>query len=222
MLEVKNISKKYGKKTILEDISFTINPGERVAIVGRNGCGKTTLMQIMSGSMKPTGGSLKYFGQNPLKKHALFKKFCGYVPQNSPLLPELTVKDNIKLWGVDKCKNYEYILDRFELRDLMDLEVRKMSGGMNKRLSIACAIATWPPILLLDEPTTALDLYYKENIQQWLSEFNNLNGIVFISSHEEAEIVACDRCLFLKNGRLTEIPHDENMMKTVRQMLDNE
>lgn len=219
MLEVKGITKKYGRRTILKDITFTINQGERVAIVGRNGCGKSTLMQIISGSMKPDGGSIRFFGQNPLKKKAYFKKYIGYVPQNSPLLPELTVKDNIKLWGVDKCRNYDYILDRFGLKDIMKMEVRKLSGGMNKRLSIACAIATWPPILLLDEPTTALDLYYKESIQKWLSEYNNLNGIVFLSTHEEAEILACDRCLFLKDGVLTEIPHDENMMNTIREYL---
>ena len=221
MLKVEHITKKYGKRPILRDISFCIEPGQRVAIVGRNGCGKTTLMQILSGAMKPQSGSIDFFGKDPLKKHSVFKDYIGYVPQDPPLLPELTVKDNLKLWSVDKCKNYEYILDRFDLRDLMKTEVRKLSGGMKKRLAIACAIATWPPILLLDEPTTALDLYYKESIQQWLSEFNNLNGIVLLSTHEEAEIVSCDRCLFMKNGVLTEIPHDENMMKTVRLYLED-
>lgn len=219
MLQVQNITKKYGSRAILKDITFTINPGERVAIVGRNGCGKTTMMQILSGSMRPNSGSISFFGNNPLKKHSLFKKYCGYVPQNSPLLPELTVKDNLKLWGVDKCKNYDYILDNFELRDILKMPVKRMSGGMNKRLSIACAIATWPPILLLDEPTTALDLYYKESIQKWLSDYSNIKGIVLMSTHEEAEIEACDRCLFMKNGRLTEIPHDENMMSTIREYL---
>lgn len=219
MLEVKNLTKKYGSRVILRDITFSINPGERVAIVGRNGCGKTTMMQILSGSMKPNSGSIRFFGNNPLKKHSLFRKYCGYVPQNSPLLPELTVKDNLKLWGVDKSKNYDYILDNFELRDIMNLQVKRMSGGMNKRLSIACAIATWPPILLLDEPTTALDLYYKESIQKWLTDYSNIKGIVLQSTHEEAEIEACDRCLFMKNGMLREIPHDENMMSTIREYL---
>ena len=221
MLEVKKITKKYGSRDILKDISFTVKPGERVALVGRNGCGKTTLMQILSGSMKPNSGSISFYGHDPLKKKSNFRKYCGYVPQNSPLLPELTVKDNLKLWGVDKCKNYEYILDKFELRDIMKMRVSKMSGGMNKRLSIACAIASWPSILLLDEPTTALDLYYKESIEQWLNEYNDLNGIVLITTHEEAEIVACDRCFFMKGGYLTEIPHDENMMSTVREYLKN-
>ncbi len=220
MLRVEGIVKYYGKRKILDNISFCINPGERVAIVGRNGCGKTTLMQILSGAMKPDSGSINFFGNNPLKKKKYFRQYCGYVPQNSPLLPELTVKDNLKLWGVDKSNNYEYLLDRFDLRSIMKMEVRKLSGGMNKRLSIACAICEWPPILLMDEPTSALDLYYKENIQKWLSEYNNLKGMVMLSTHEEAEILACDRCFFLKDGRITEIPHDEHMMERVRDLLN--
>lgn len=219
MLEVRNISKKYGKKTILKDISFSISPGQRVAIVGRNGCGKTTLMQILSGSMKADSGEISFFGHNPLRSRRYFREYIGYVPQDIPLLPELTVIDNLRLWRVTKCPNYKYIVERFELTPIMKTEVRKLSGGMKRRLAIACAIAAWPPILLLDEPTTALDIYYKENIQAWLSEYNNLNGMVLVSTHEEAEIVACDRCLFLKDGKLIEVEKNDEMMDNIRQLL---
>lgn len=219
MLEVKGISKKYGKRTILQDVTFTLHPGERVCIVGRNGCGKTTLMQILSGAMKPDSGTFSFFGVNPLKNRKAFRKFCGYVPQETPLIPELSVLDNLKLWNVDKGSNYEYILDRFELRDIMKMPVKRLSGGMKRRLAIACAIATMPPILLLDEPTTALDIYYKEGIQNWLAEYRNLNGIVFLSTHEEAEILSCDRCFFLKDGRLTELGMNNGLMSEIRDLL---
>lgn len=219
MLEVSNISKKYGSRTILDNISFSINPGERVAIVGRNGCGKTTLMQILSGSMKASSGNFSFFGHNPLKNRKYFREYIGYVPQEIPLLPELTVIDNLRLWNVTSCPNYKYIVERFELGSIMKMEVRKLSGGMKRRLSIACAIAAWPPILLLDEPTTALDIYYKENIQEWLLEYKNLNGIVLVSTHEEAEIVACDRCLFLKDGKVMEVEKNDEMMYNIRRLL---
>lgn len=219
MLEVRQINKKYGKRTILRDISFTLYPGEQVCIVGRNGCGKTTLMQILSGATKPQSGSVSFFGVNPLKNRKAFKKFCGYVPQETPLIPELSVLDNLKLWNVDKGQNYDYILDRFELRDILKMQVSKLSGGMKRRLGIACAIAAMPPILLLDEPTTALDIYYKEGIQDWLKEYRNLNGIVFLSTHEEAEILSCDRCLFLKDGNLIELEMNDNLMSEVRRLL---
>lgn len=218
MLKVKNISKRYGRRQILTNVSFTINPGECVCIVGRNGCGKTTLMQILSGAMKADSGQLSFFEHNPLKNRKYFSKYIGYVPQESPLLKELSVKDNLKLWGVDKCPNYDYILDRFELRDIMKMRVFKLSGGMKRRLGIACAIASWPPVLLLDEPTTALDLYYKENIQQWLYEYKKLNGIILMSTHEEKEIMLCDRCLFLKDGKLIEIT-DEDRMDKIRELI---
>ncbi len=221
MLEIGHISKKYGRKQILRDVSFTVDVGQRAALVGRNGCGKTTLMQILSGAMKPDNGQIRFFGNDPLRKKSVFRKYCGYVPQEPPLMGELSVRDNLKLWGVDKSPNYKYIIDRFELADLMKTTVRKLSGGMKKRLAIACAIAAWPPILLLDEPTTALDLYYKENIQAWLSEYNNLNGIVLLSTHEEAEILSCDRCFFMKEGRVIEIPRDEHTMDRIRELLDH-
>jgi len=219
VLEVRNLSKKYGRRSILKDVTFRIEPGECVCIVGRNGCGKTTLMQILSGAMKPDKGSIRYFGTNPLKKHSEFAKYCGYVPQESPLLPELTVKDNLKLWGVDKCPNYDYIMDKFELMPIYRQRVDTLSGGMKRRLGIACAIAKWPPVLLLDEPTTALDLYYKENIESWLDEYKKLNGIILMSTHEEKEIMSCDRCLFLKDGVMTDIPKNDETMDIIRELL---
>lgn len=219
LLKVNKISKKYGKKPILTDVSFTINPGECVCIVGRNGCGKTTLMQILSGAIKADRGRIEFFEHNPLKNKKYFRQYIGYVPQDSPLLPELSVKDNLKLWGVDKCPNYDYILDRFELRNIMKMRVSRLSGGMKRRLGIACAIASWPPILLLDEPTTALDLYYKENIEAWLDEYKKLNGIILMSTHEEKEILLCDRCLFLKDGKLIEIDDSEDRMEKIRQLI---
>ena len=99
MLEVSNIKKKYGKKIVLEDVSFQANCGERVAIIGRNGCGKTTLMQILAGILKPNEGRLRYFGKNPQSKKEYFRKYCGYVPQELPLMEELSVRDNLRLWG---------------------------------------------------------------------------------------------------------------------------
>lgn len=120
-------------------------------------------------------------------------------------MEELTVKDNLKLWGVWQSEHRDMLLSSFELEELLKTEVRKLSGGMKRRLSIACALAGWPPILLLDEPTTALDLYYKDNIQQWLRQYRQMNGIVLLTSHDEKEILSCDRCFIMKQGRMKEL-----------------
>lgn len=220
MLKVDNITKKYGKSKVLDGVSFTINPGEKVALVGRNGCGKSTLMQILSGAFSPQSGEISFFGQNPLKNRRLFSRFVGYVPQEPLIIPELSVKDNLKFWDVQNSPNYDYILEKFGLKDILNVRAEKLSGGMKKRLSIACAIATWPPILLLDEPTSALDLYYKDTILGWLTEYNNLNGIVLLSTHEVSEILSCDRILFLKDGKINEVAKDENTLDNIRALLN--
>lgn len=205
MIEVNDIRKRYGKKQVLTDISFRASCGESVAIVGRNGCGKTTLMQIMAGIEKPDSGSIRYFGHNPFKEKSVFRKFCGYAPQELPLIEELSVRDNLKLWGAHRHGHYDRIVDSFQLAEMMKTPVEKLSGGMKRRLSIACAVASWPPILLLDEPVTALDLYYKESIEKWLLEYKKMNGIIVMTTHDEKEILGCDRCLLMKEGRLTEL-----------------
>lgn len=208
MIEVSGIKKRYGKRWILDDISFQANCGESIAVVGCNGCGKTTLMQILAGILSPDAGNIRYFGKDTLKNSTLYRKFCGYVPQELPLLSELSVKDNLRLWNAHHGEAYHRIIQQFELSELMNVTVSKLSGGMKRRLSIACALAEWPPILLLDEPVTALDLYYKESIEQWIQEYKKMNGIVIMTTHDEHEILTSDRCLLMKDGRLTEVSKD--------------
>ena len=150
MIQVSNLGKRYGKKTVLQEISFTAQCGECVAVVGRNGCGKTTLMQILAGVLKPDGGEIRYFGKEPLKNFHYYQEYCGYVPQDLPFLEELSVKDNLKLWGVDRSAQYEWIIRAFDLREIMKMPVQKLSGGMKRRLSIACALAKWPMMFICD------------------------------------------------------------------------
>ena len=173
-------------------------------------------MQILAGAIRPDAGEISFFGKNPLQKRTYFRKYVGYVPQEPPLIEELTVKDNLKLWGVWQSEHRELLLSSFELEELLKTEVRKLSGGMKRRLSIACALAQWPPILLLDEPTTALDLYYKDNIQQWLMQYRSMNGIVLLTSHDENEILSCDRCLIMKQGKLTELTGEDLTIEEIR------
>ena len=219
MLKVSNIKKRYGRKMVLEDISFEAYCGERVAVIGRNGCGKTTLMQILAGILRPNEGELRYFGKDPQSKKEYFRKYCGYVPQELPLMEELSVRDNLRLWGVDHSDGSEEIIRQFELEEMMKMTVSKLSGGMKRRLSIACALAGWPPILLMDEPATALDLYYKENIGNWMQSFNAMNGIIVMTTHDEKEILSCDRCLLMQEGHLTELSKEEQNMSSIRKML---
>lgn len=219
MLEVSNIKKRYRRKNVLEHISFHAGCGESVAIVGRNGCGKTTLMQILAGVTPPNEGELRYFGKDPLSKKKYFHKLCGYVPQELPLMEELSVKDNLRLWGVGKKKEDKELIHEFQLEELMQVTAAKLSGGMKRRLSIACALAEWPPILLLDEPSTALDLYSKESIRSWIKKYCEMDGIVVMATHDEKEILSSDRCLLMKEGRLRELSKEEMDIEDIKRIL---
>ena len=218
MINVSGLKKKYGKQTVLEDISFSANCGEKVVIVGMNGCGKSTLMQILAGVMKADAGSVSFFGNEAIGNMKVFRSFCGYVPQDNPLMEELTVKDNLLLWKGRDNSVRDMIISQFELKDILGKCVSELSGGMKRRLSIACALLKWPPILLLDEPTTALDLYYKNSIGQWINEYCKMNGIVIMTTHDESEILSADRCLFMENGKIRDVGKVTDITRILKEL----
>lgn len=204
MLEVSHINKLYGKKEILHDISFVAKPGECIAIVGRNGCGKSTLLQIIAGIIPMDDGTITVFGKSASSSRVR-TQYLGYVPQDNPLMEELSVIDNLRLWqGKDKTL-LQKVMDQFELIAIQKQKVSTLSGGMKRRLSIACALLKMPPIMILDEPTTALDLYYKDGINKWMESYLKGNGIIVMTTHEESEIACATRCLLMDNGMLKEI-----------------
>ena len=215
MIEVHHVSKTFGKKQILKDINFEVKSGERVVIVGKNGSGKTTLLRIMSGIIKADTGEIQYFNEKAQSNGKVFRKCCGYVPQENPLIDELTVSDNLKLWSQNN-EVKKNIIERFELQDMLKMQVGKLSGGMKRRLSIACALLGEPKILILDEPTTALDLYFKNDIMNWLKAFQNDGGIVLMTSHDSTEILNADRCLLMSAGQLLELKKEEISIEKIR------
>ena len=102
MIEIENLTSAYGKKKVLQGISLNAERGECIGIVGPNGCGKSTLLSVMAGVLKPLSGRLYYYGKNALENRVVFQKMTGYVPQENPLMPELSVYDNLRLWYPDK------------------------------------------------------------------------------------------------------------------------
>ncbi len=209
MIEVKNINKKY-KAKVLENLSLTAEKGECIGILGANGCGKTTLLEIMSGSRKPDSGIITVAGKNTLKSKGLFSEYIGYVPQENPLIGELSVKDNLRLWfnGSKKELNSvinEGIVKRLGLSELKDRRTDKLSGGMKRRLSIAIALLHSPPVLILDEPTTALDLKLKTDIRSILKAYLQSGGTIIMSTHDEGDLKLCTRLMLLKDGKLLEL-----------------
>lgn len=177
-ITVENINKKYGNIQILKGVTFNAASGDCVCITGRNGCGKTTLLSILNGNLKADSGTVEIAGDN---------KKIGYLPQTNPLIESATVKDNLKLWCTAQDE-FDKIADRFELRDHLKKKVSQLSGGMKRRLSLACAMTGNPGLLIMDEPTAALDIEYKKLIHLEMGKYIANGGLIIMVTHEKEEI----------------------------------
>ncbi|MCM1186006.1 MAG: ABC transporter ATP-binding protein [Lachnoclostridium sp.] len=199
---------------MLEDISLTAAEGSCTCILGENGCGKSTLLSILAGVQKADAGKFFYGEEDLFKNGGLRAKVLGYVPQKDPLIEELTAWDNLRMW-YDKDKlNRELsdgVLAMLGIDHFLKTPVHKMSGGMKKRLSIGCAVAGQPEILLLDEPSAALDLICKERIYNYFERYKAEGGILLLATHDIRELELCDQCYILKQGSLVSYEYDGNI-----------
>ena len=183
---------------------------DKDGFVGYNGCGKTTLLSILAGAQKADRGSILYNGREASGHPRVFAEEAAYVPQENPLMEELTVRDNLLLWYRGSRKQMESDLkdgaaSMLGVDCMLDRTAGKLSGGMKKRLSIACALSNHAPVLIMDEPGAALDLECKEIIRNYLREYMASGGAVILTSHELAELALCTRMCILKGGVLREI-----------------
>ena len=213
-MEVKGIVKNYRKKTVLRDVSFLATAGQCIGIFGGNGSGKSTLLSVLAGIQKADSGSFLWEGKELFAGRELRERLVGYVPQGTPLLEELTAWDNLRLW-YDKDKLRQELqsgtLAMLGIPEFLKTPGRKMSGGMRKRLTIGCAIANQPKILLLDEPSAALDLVCKEKIADYLKVYKKQGGIIILVTHDVQEMELCDLCYILKDGVLVPYDFDGNV-----------
>lgn len=212
MIEINNLTASYGKKEVLKGISLESERGECIGIVGPNGCGKSTFLSVMAGVLAPASGSICYYGKDALKNRVVFQKMTGYVPQENPLMPELSVYDNLRLWYPDKAELQKELADGFlqilGISEFADKPVAKLSGGMKKRVSIGMALSGMPPVLILDEPSAALDLVCKEDIKRYLKIYLERKGTVVLTTHEEGELSLCDKLYVMRDGRLVQVDRE--------------
>lgn len=226
-LQVNSIQKNFKNKCVLSDVTLTVSCGECVGIVGINGSGKTTLFNIIFGETKPDKGDIYIQNENTntplLNNKKLIKKHIGYVPQNNALIEDLSTLDNLRLWYCDSSLDMhkelnDGILHELGIDSFLHTKVSKLSGGMQKRLSIATTLASDPDFLILDEPSAALDIVAKNIIRNYLCSFKSKGGIL-IATHDEDELAICDRVLVLKNGYLEEIPPTIRGSKLIEKIL---
>lgn len=210
MLELSGISKSYGRQSVLEEVGLRVMPGECAGIVGYNGCGKTTLLSIISGALKADKGSIMFNGKQAVGHPRVFAEEAAYVPQENPLMEELTVRDNLLLWYRGSRKRMEQDLGggaaaMLGVDKMLNRTAGTLSGGMKKRVSISCALSNHAPVLVMDEPGAALDLECKELIRKYIWEYMAEGGAVVLTSHELDELALCTQMYTLKQSRLIKI-----------------
>ena len=198
VVSVENVSLKY-KKAVLDNVTISAAKGEVVGLLGLNGSGKSTLLSAVAGLRKPASGTIKVTGK------------AGFVTQENALIDELTAMDNLKMWTPLSKQEILKELTETELTilkvsDFINLKVKRMSGGMKKRLAIASVLLAKPDILLMDEPLAALDIPAKNDIINFIDSFKAKGGTVFIASHSEEMFKHCSKIYLLKKGQAVLLP----------------
>jgi ABC-2 type transport system ATP-binding protein len=206
MVTLENVEKTIKKQLVLKDINANFKPGMIYGLIGKNGSGKTMLLRAIAGLIIPTKGEVR-IGRNVLHKDISFAPNCGVIIENMTLLPQYTAKENLeilaKIKKVAAEKDILRAIQRVGLDPNSNLKVRKYSLGMRQRLNIAQAIFERPDIILLDEPTNAIDDSGVELIYQLLQEERDRGATVIIASHQKEEIATfCDELLVMDEGEL--------------------
>lgn len=218
MLKISDIKKSFGKKRILNGISVCAEEGDCVGIFGVNGSGKSTFFNVLAGISSCDAGSFTFGDVSLFSDKSYRSNVLGYVTQSPPLIDELCAYDNLLLWYDRKSLKRELedgVLKMLGIDAFLKVRVSKMSGGMKKRLAIGCAVAHKPKILLLDEPSAALDLVCKERIAQYLADFKNNGGIILIATHDVQDIPLCDKMYIFKDGYANEYDFDGNVQNLI-------
>lgn len=209
-LKIKDIDFGYKNKKIYNNFSIEFEAGDRIGILGANGCGKTTLINLMVGFLKPTNGDVLVNGEKYDFKNIKIRKMFGLVPQDFAILDELSPVENLKFFGklnglkgLELSTAIEKSLELSELVDAKNKKTKEFSGGMKRRLNLALSLMCDPQIILLDEPTVGIDPHSRNFILNQLNEIDTTNKIMFYVSHYMKEIEAtCNKILILNDGEI--------------------
>ena len=220
MIEVKNVTKKYGNFTAVKDVSFTVNDGEIVGFLGPNGAGKSTTMNMITGYIEPTEGTVVVNGYDILKKPMKAKKQIGYMPEGVPLYYELTVKEFVtymaelkKVDRKDKKAQIEKVLKETGLKDVEKKLIKHLSRGYKQRVSMAGALVGNPDVLILDEPTVGLDPKQITEIRNLIKDLGKEHTVI-LSSHILSEVSQiCQKVIIINKGRIVAVDTPENLEK---------
>lgn len=213
-IEINNLTKNYGKKRGIKNISFTVDEGDIVGFIGPNGAGKSTTIKLLLNFIYKTEGELKIFGLDCEKDSRQIKELVGYVPSETRLYDEIKVKDILK-YGESFYENsfkerVKDLCNRLEIEE--DKKIRELSFGNKKKVSIALALINSPKLIILDEPTNGLDPLIQKKVFEILLEENKKGTTIFLSSHNLNEVQNyCNKAIIIKNGEIACIENMSNI-----------
>lgn len=203
MISFSHVSKTFGTKIAVSDLSFAAKKGEIIGLLGPNGAGKTTSMRLIVGYLTPTSGTITVNNLSPSQKRYELSCKIGYLPENNPLYTEMKVNEYLLfIASLKKEKNVESIVNSVGLSEVMSKKVEELSRGYKQRVGLAAALMGSPEILILDEPTSGLDPIEQEKIRDLIKKFGKLKTIIF-STHILSEIEAiADKIIIINEGTL--------------------
>ena len=218
MIEIRHLTKKYGRRVAVNDLNLTLEKGKIYGFLGPNGAGKSTTMNMITGYLAPTQGQVLVAGHDILKEPEKAKKCIGYLPELPPLYPEMTVIEYLKfvaeLKGIKKAERKEAVENAMNLVKIKDVEkrmIKNLSKGYKQRVGLAQAIIDMPEVIILDEPTVGLDPKQIIEIRDLIKSLGK-NHTVILSSHILTEISAvCDYIFVISKGKLVASDTTENL-----------
>ena len=217
-IEVAGLTKRYGKIEALQGVDLTVPEGSVFGLVGPNGAGKTTLIKTLVGALRPTSGTTRVLGLGPLKDRAELRRRIGYMPQSPALYEDLSARDNVRFFGAahrvpEIDKKTDEVLAFTELTGRAKDPLYTFSGGMKRRVSLACALVHRPEVLFLDEPTAAVDPQLRSRFWKTFRELASADATLFISTHLMEEAMLCDRIAVLRKGRVIASDTPRNILE---------
>lgn len=220
-IETHGLTKQYKGKLALQDLNLTVPHGELFSLLGVNGAGKTTTIKLLSCLIAPTSGNASIYGHDITKEPQNVKAVLGTSPQETAIAPNLTVRENLEMmagiYGADRPTAKAHaseMIQKFHLEDVAEKRSKKLSGGWQRRLSIAMALICEPKLLFLDEPTLGLDVLARRELWNVISELKGQMTIILTTHYlEEAEALS-DRIGILSNGQLVQVGTAQELIQS--------